>query len=150
VGNFDEHLVRNQDDELNYRMTQAGAKIYVSPRVRYVYYVRGKLKQLFRQYFQYSFWRIPVIRKHRRPTTPRQVVPPLFFLTMFILLIVGLVLRNPLVALALPAVYVGALALVGISLIPKVGFRTACLVPVAIATMHFAYALGIGYGLVAT
>ena len=58
---------------------QAGGKLFVSPRVRYVYYVRNRFAHLFRQYFQYSFWRIPVMRKHRKPTTVRQVIPLLFF-----------------------------------------------------------------------
>ena len=147
IGKFDERLIRNQDDELNYRITQAGGKIFVSPRVRYVYYVRGRIGQLFRQYFQYSFWRIPVIRKHNKPTTPRQMVPPLFFLTMFALAIAGIWLRQPWVALALPAIYASALALTAVSVIPRKGLAVACLLPVALATMHIAYALGMMYGL---
>ena len=149
VGQFDERLVRNQDDELNYRITQAGGKIYVSPKVRYVYFVRERIDQLFRQYFQYAFWRIPMIRKHRRPTTLRQVIPPLFFLSMLVLCMTGLVLRQPLVALALPAVYGVALLAVGLACVPKAGLQVASLVPVAIATLHTAYALGIAYGLCA-
>jgi succinoglycan biosynthesis protein ExoA len=146
IGKFDEGLVRTEDDEFNYRIAQAGGKIYVSPRVRYVYYVRDRLGKLFRQYFQYSFWRIPVIRKHKKPTTLRQVVPPLFFAAVFVLAILGAVLREPLVAVALPGVYLAALLLVAISVIPRHGIAVACLVPVALATIHFAYALGIAYG----
>jgi len=149
IGNFDERLVRNQDDELNYRITQAGGKIYVSPQVRYVYFVRGRIDQLFWQYFQYAFWRIPMIRKHRRPTTLRQVIPPLFFLMMLVLFITGLVLWQPLVAMALPTVYIVALLAVALSCVPKAGLKVASLVPAAIATMHIAYALGIAYGLCA-
>lgn len=147
VGNFDEHLVRNQDDEMNYRITQAGGKSYVSPRVKYVYYVRDSARKLFRQYMQYSFWRIPVMRKHKKPTTPRQLVPLVFFIAVLALLVLGIVLRQPLVALALPALYLGTLAALGTALIPKAGLKVACLVPVAIAIMHFAYAVGMAYGL---
>jgi glycosyltransferase involved in cell wall biosynthesis len=146
IGKFDESLVRTEDDEFNYRIAQAGGKVYVSPRVRYVYYVRDRLGKLFRQYVQYSFWRIPVIRKHKKPTTLRQVVPPLFFLSVIVLAAVGVWLRNPLVALALPAVYLGALVLIAVTIIPRKGLAVACLVPVALATIHFAYALGIAYG----
>ncbi len=146
IGKFDEGLVRTEDDEFNYRIAQAGGKVFISPRVRYVYYVRDKLGKLFRQYFQYSFWRIPVIRKHKKPTTLRQVVPPLFFLAMFVLVGVGLWLRQPWIALALPAVYLAALTVVAISVIPRKGLLVAALVPLAVATMHFAYALGIAYG----
>ena len=34
VGNFDEELVRNQDDEHNLRLVRGGGKIYQSPRIR--------------------------------------------------------------------------------------------------------------------
>jgi len=149
VGNFDEWLVRNQDDEWNYRVARAGGKIFISPRVHYQYFVRETPRKLFNQYFQYSFWRIPVIRKHKRPTTLRQVVPTLFFLTMFVLFVVGLLLRQPLVALGLPAVYAAVLVAIGISAIPRKGLDVATLVPVALATIHVAYALGLFYGFLA-
>lgn len=146
IGKFDEALVRTEDDEFNYRIAQAGGKIYVSPRVRYVYYVRGRLGLLFRQYFQYSFWRIPVIRKHKKPTTLRQIVPPLFFIAVAVLAVVGIIYRQPVIALALPAIYLAVLLLIAISVIPRKGIVVASLVPVALATIHFAYALGILYG----
>jgi hypothetical protein len=49
----------------------------------------------------------------------------------------------------LPAIYFSALVLVGLSVIPRAGFKVGCLVPVAIATMHVAYAFGMAYGLLA-
>ena len=146
IGKFDESLVRTEDDEFNYRIAQAGGKVYVSPRVRYVYYVRDRLGNLFHQYYQYSFWRIPVVRKHKKPTTLRQIVPPLFYLAVIVLAAAGIWLKNPWIALALPAIYAAALIAVAISVVPRKGLRVACLVPLAIATMHFAYALGIAYG----
>ena len=149
VGTFDENLVRNQDDELNYRITQAGGRSYVSPRVKYVYYVRGQLGKLFKQYFHYSFWRIPVLRKHKKPTAPRQMVPPLFFLAIIALAVVGIWTSQPLVALALPALYVAVLLAIAVAAIPRHGASVAILVPVAIATMHVAYAAGMAYGLFA-
>jgi succinoglycan biosynthesis protein ExoA len=147
VGLFDEVMVRTEDDELSYRISKAGGKTYVSPRVKYQYYVRDTPRKLFQQYLQYSFWRIPVVRKHGRPTTVRQTVPPLFFLAMFVLLAIGIWLRNPIVALALPVAYVTTLVAIGISTIPRAGFKVAALVPVALVTMHVAYAIGISYGI---
>ncbi len=149
IGMFDENLVRNQDDELNYRINQAGGKSYVSPRVKYVYYVRGRVGQLFKQYFHYSFWRIPVIRKHKKPTTLRQVVPPLFFLMMLLLAVSGIWLGQPVVALALPVAYAAALVAIAVSIVPRKGLAVAALMPLALATMHVAYAAGFFYGLFA-
>jgi succinoglycan biosynthesis protein ExoA len=150
IGIFDENLVRTEDDEFNYRIVQAGGKIFVSPRVRYIYYVRDRLDQLFRQYFQYSFWRIPVIRKHKTPTTVRQIVPVLFFTGMLMLSITGIWLRQPILTFTLPAIYAAALLLVAITVIPKNGLLVASMVPVAMAAMHISYALGIAYGAWAT
>jgi len=146
VGTLDERLVRNQDDEFYYRIRQAGGKVYISPRVRYTYFVRERMRQLFRQYFQYGFWRIPVMKKHQRPTTVRQVIPSLFYLACICLLLIGVWFRQPLIAIALPALYGAALGAVGLSVLPRVGLQVACRVPLAIATLHAGYALGLIYG----
>ena len=147
IGKFDEGLVRTEDDEFNYRIAQAGGKVYVSPRVRYVYYVRDRLGKLFRQYFQYSFWRIPVIKKHKKPTTLGRWFRPCSFWRCSCCWCVGIWLRQPWIALALPAIYLAAL----IAGRHFGRFRARAwplprLVPLAVATMHFAYALGIAYG----
>ena len=147
VGDFDERLVRNQDDEFNYRIAQAGGKVFISPRIRYTYFVRERMGQLFRQYCQYGFWRIPVMRKHRRPTTLRQLAPPLFYVALIACFLLGLWLRQPVVALTIPLAYAAALSACGLALVPRVGLAVACRVPAAIATMHAGYALGLLYGL---
>jgi glycosyltransferase involved in cell wall biosynthesis len=147
IGFFDERLVRNQDDEFNFRIRQAGGRIYVSPRVRYSYFVRERAHQLFRQYFQYGFWRIPVIEKHRRPTTLRQLAPTLFHASCVVLALLGAWWRQPLLATALPAAYATALLLVGAATARKHTLSVAVRVPLAIAAMHAGYAWGLGYGL---
>jgi succinoglycan biosynthesis protein ExoA len=147
IGAFDERLVRNQDDEFNYRIRRAGGKVYVSPRVRYAYFVRGRIGQLFKQYFQYGFWRIPVIEKHGRPTTLRQMVPTLLHGAFLLLALAGLWWRQPVLAVILPMSYAGALLLASTALIPANGARVSAGVPVAIATMHAGYGWGLAYGM---
>jgi len=147
IGMFDERLVRNQDDEFNYRIRHAGGKIYVSPRVRYSYFVREHLGQLFKQYFQYGFWRIPVVEKHGRPTTLRQMAPTLFYAVCMLLAVVGWWFGQPLLAVILPGSYAVALLLAAAATMRGNGFRVSSYVPVTIATMHAGYALGLGYGI---
>jgi GT2 family glycosyltransferase len=146
VGNFDESLVRNQDDEFNFRMTKAGGKVFISPKVKYTYFVRENIRQLFRQYFQYGFWRIPVIKKHKQPTTLRQTIPMLFYLGSFLLFLISIVLKQLIIAFALPLVYFFALLVCAIQVLPNVGVKIACRVPLAIATLHTGYAFGMMYG----
>jgi len=142
VGFYDESLVRNQDDEFYFRVLQAGGKFFITPKIRYVYFVRGRVSNLFWQYFQYSFWRIPIIRKHGRPTTLRQVLPTLFWLLMLVLACTGLILGNYLLAVGLPVLYVLTLAAIGFFESRVYGLRVGILMPVAMIVMHCAYATG--------
>ena len=77
-GYLDEELVRNQDDEYNYRLLKAGGKILLASDIRSRYYSRGTLRSLWRQYFQYGYWKVRVLQKHPRQMRARQFVPPLF------------------------------------------------------------------------
>ncbi|MBN1318610.1 MAG: glycosyltransferase family 2 protein, partial [Anaerolineales bacterium] len=60
IGCFDKEMVRNQDDEFNYRLRKAGGRILLSPGIRSVYYTRDSPSKLWRQYFQYGFWKVRV------------------------------------------------------------------------------------------
>lgn len=77
AGLFDEGLVRNQDDDLNFRLRQLGGKILLCSKIFAEYFVRDRLLQLFKQYEQYGYWKVFVGRKHSALTNLRQLVPPL-------------------------------------------------------------------------
>jgi len=149
VGLFDENLVRNQDDDFNYRVARGGGKIFISPRARCTYYVRETPSQLFWQYCQYGYWRVAVLRKHRLPASIRQIVPVVFFSLMLIVFAVGLCLPGQwrLVAAVLPLVYVSMLFVTGVGVVAKKGVLVGLLFPIAAATMHSAYAAGCVWGI---
>lgn len=142
VGWFDERLVRNQDDEFNYRVVQAGWRILLSPRIRSRYHVRASYRHLFRQYWQYGFWKVYVNRLHKHITTLRQLVPALW--------VAGLV-AGALVAWLHPMLALLYLAGVSLYLLAALVSATrAAVVPgdipgvlLAFFTLHFAY--GVGY-----
>jgi GT2 family glycosyltransferase len=75
IGLFDETLARNQDDELNLRIRLAGGIVWHYPSIISWYSPRSTLGGLFRQYFQYGFWRVAVLRKHRGKGSLRHFVP---------------------------------------------------------------------------
>ncbi|MGB0424234.1 MAG: glycosyltransferase family 2 protein [Flavobacteriales bacterium] len=80
IGLFDTDLVRNQDDEMNFRITNSGYKIWFSPKVESKYYVRASVSKLKKQYQQYGYWKVYVNQKHKAITTIRQLIPLLFVL----------------------------------------------------------------------
>ena len=78
LGLFDEGFVRNQDDELNLRTTRRGGKIWQTPRIRSWYSPRASLIALARQYGQYGYWKVQVMKKHRIPASWRHLAPGSF------------------------------------------------------------------------
>lgn len=84
IGLFDESLIRNQDDELSFRLTKNNYKIYTTSKTSSYYLVRSTINKVFKQFFQYGYWKVFVMKKHYTLTTLRQVFPALFII--FILL----------------------------------------------------------------
>lgn len=147
IGFFDEQLIRNQDDDFNFRVTQAGGKIWFEASISLKYYVRGNFSGLYRQFYQYGYWKVFVNQKHKSVTTMRQLVPPAFVLFLFLapllMLLGSFFLWGTLTVLAfylLLAVYFGARK--GDSFSEKTGiFQT-------FPILHFSYGLGYLYGMI--
>ncbi|MFL2571149.1 MAG: glycosyltransferase family 2 protein [Parvicellaceae bacterium] len=89
VGYFDQELARNQDDEFNFRLIKNNYKIYLSKKIISSYYVRASFQKLFKQYYQYGFWKVYVNKKHRTITTLRQLIPSLLISSLSIGLILS-------------------------------------------------------------
>jgi glycosyltransferase involved in cell wall biosynthesis len=78
IGLYDTGQRTNEDAELNLRLLEAGRKIYLDHNLRVAYFPRRTFSALARQYFAYGRGRARTTRKHRRMTSWRQVVPPVF------------------------------------------------------------------------
>ena len=148
LGGFDEELIRNQDDEFNFRLAHAGYKIWLDPSIHSVYYSRGDFKRLWKQYFQYGFWKVRVMQKHPRQMSWRQFAPP----TLVVSLLAGTVLALVnslflyLLMLSLGTYLIG---IIGASILvgARNGWKYVTLLPVAFSTLHFAYGFGFLLGL---
>lgn len=148
-GGFDESLARNQDDEHNLRLVRGGGRVWQSSRIRSTYHPRASLLQVFRQYFQYGYWKPFVIRKHRQAASSRHLVPAAF-VGALVLLSVTTLLGVPAWPLAtLLLLYLGAVGImtIGVALSAKVGIGALARVPMVIAAYHFGYGLGSLLGL---
>jgi len=147
IGYFDEELVRNQDDEFNLRIILAGGKIWMSKSIRSTYFSRGSLRKLWRQYFQYGFWRIRTLQKHRRPATLRQLAPLFFVLSLLLLGLAGVLWEPCLILLAAEAIlYLLGLAAGALDVGRRSGWRFVPIAPLVFAILHFAYGLGSLWG----
>jgi glycosyltransferase involved in cell wall biosynthesis len=148
IGVFDEELVRNQDDEFNLRIIQAGGKIWMSKDIQSTYYSRASLGKLWRQYFQYGLWRIRTLQKHKKPASLRQLVPLLFILSLFSLGLVGLVWKPLWIVLTAEVIlYLLALGIGTLDVGRTSGWRYAPVALVIFVILHFAYGFGSLWGL---
>ncbi|MEP6914026.1 MAG: glycosyltransferase family 2 protein [Acidobacteriota bacterium] len=148
AGPFDEDLVRNQDDEYNYRLRKLGARILLASDVKSDYYSRTSLRSLWRQYFQYGFYKVRVMQKHVRQMQPRQFVPAAFVIA----LLAGALLApfNATVRglwLAVVVTYAAATVAASIVTVGKSGSSNVGLVAVAFPILHISYGLGFLTGL---
>jgi succinoglycan biosynthesis protein ExoA len=144
IGLLDEELVRNQDDELHYRMNAAGYRILMVPEMQCVYYVRNSLPSLYSQYYQYGLYKPLVLKKVRQGIRFRHLVPPMFclyILSLPLALFTWLWLL-PLALYILLMVFIAARA-TGLSL------RQRIIAMAAFPTLHFSYGFGFLRGLIA-
>ncbi len=149
IGLFDESLLTNEDYEFNTRIRQQGGKIWFDPQIRSVYYARSNLKDLAKQYWRYGFWKLQMLRRYPNTLRWRQALPPLFIVTLLLLM-----LLSPFFVLALWAlitvlgVYIFILLLAGVQLGIKYKAMALCAgAPLAIAVMHFSWGAGFLWGL---
>ena len=147
VGLFDEELVRNQDDELSYRIRKAGGRIIVSPAMRSRYQNRQSWRKLVRQFYEYGLWKTRVLQKHPRQMSVRHYVPPGFDAAVLAGLASGLLFgaTGPVVSVAALGVYAAAMALVAIRE-ARAGARARYWL--ALVLIHHAWALGFLTGMV--
>lgn len=146
IGGFDEELVRNQDDEFNFRLVQAGGTIWLDPEIRSTYFSRTGFRALWKQYFAYGLYKVRVAQKRGGLASWRHGVPALFVLGLTASAIVSLVSSDPswvgvpLLAYAVASAIASVRAARG-------RWRLLPLLPPAFFTLHFAYGLGFLVGL---
>jgi len=150
IGGLDEEMIRNQDDEFNYRLREYGGEIYSTPKIRSFYYSRATLGGLWKQYFQYGFYKVRVLQKHPRQMSLRQFVPPLFVLALLFSSLLSILPATRSLSLVVPAAYL--LANLAASLMTayknKILFRPSFFIlPIAFAILHISYGLGFLAGL---
>ncbi|MBM3294473.1 MAG: glycosyltransferase family 2 protein [Candidatus Aminicenantes bacterium] len=116
VGPYDPKAHPNEDSELNIRIAKSGRKIWLDGSLKVLYFPRASFGKLFRQYFKYGRGRCYTTLKHRRFTSPRQILPPFFVLGLAAAL--ALAPFFP-VALAFPGAY--GLAILGVAFLSRPG-----------------------------
>lgn len=145
VGGYDEGFSHNEDAELDVRLVQAGARLWLEPSAAIVYFPRQSAAALWRQYRGYGRGRARTVAKHGIRLKRRQLLP-LCVAPAVATAVIGAglaVLWPPAAVLLLPALVWMAVCL-GYGLLLGLIARSACAgaAGVAAMVMHLAWSLG--------
>ena len=139
VGGYDETFSHNEDAEYDERVIQAGGRIFLDATIRKIYFPRGSVAALARQYYNYGKGRARTVFKHGQRPKVRQMLPVLALLGSLIGLVAA-PFYSP--AILLPAGYLTIL--VSASVFIGVAKKSVCglLAGLASGTMHMSWAAG--------
>jgi glycosyltransferase involved in cell wall biosynthesis len=148
IGLFDEELIRNQDDEFNFRLITRGGRVLLLPDVFCRYFARRSLSQLARMYYQYGYFKPLVARKVGRVMTARQLIPALLVAALVSSAVLSPWLPAAGVVCSLVVVTYGLVVLVcSLGALPSHGLRCAWALGAVFPILHFSYGLGFLLGI---
>ena len=81
-GGYDERLVRNQDNELNYRIRKNGGKIFLSDDIHFSYYCRDSVKGISDMAKKNGMWNVITMKLCPGAMGMRHFVPLVFVLSI--------------------------------------------------------------------
>jgi succinoglycan biosynthesis protein ExoA len=147
LGGYDEHFVRAQDWELNYRIRAAGELIWFTPDLSVTYRPRPSLAALARQFFRSGMWRREVIRRYRHTANVRYLAPPLVTTALVVGTAAGVAaLLGAPGWLALgwlaPGLYALGVIAAGTAIGRGLPLRARAWLPAVLATMHVTWGAG--------
>ena len=90
-GGYDERLVRNQDNEMNYRIRKNGGKIYLADDIHLSYYCRNSIKGISDMAKKNGMWNIITMKLCPGSMGLRHFIPFLFVTSILGLGILGLI-----------------------------------------------------------
>ena len=145
---FDEEFVRNQDDELSYRLLDDGGRIVCDPAIESSYRSRSTLRDLWRQYFDYGTWKVRVLQAHPRQARVRHLVPLALVTTIGSGALLGIVSRRARAAVAFElGLYAAATAAAAVRYRDRDRPASAVLLATTYPIVHLAYGTGMLRGL---
>jgi len=148
IGFFEDKFSISEDAEINWRIRQAGYKIFFSPKIKSYYYPRKSILKFIKQIFRYGILRVNVVKKHFDAIRFFHLIPPIFVLTIILMIILvltgNLKIEIPLIVLAV--YFLTSILSSAVKLIPDKLIYIP-LVPLLVFLMHFFWGLGFLVGL---
>ena len=145
VGGYDEHFLRAQDWELNFRLRERGYQVWFDPAIATRYHPRDSWSSFARQQFRTGGWRRRVIAAHPQTWSLRYLAPPAAVVAIdagITLGAFGFVVPVLFLGLLVPALYIAGVSVIGLLDARDLPWKTRIRVPLAMAIMHMSWGWG--------
>ena len=151
VGLYNEALVRTEDNDMSYRIREAGFEIVSDPSIRSVQYMRSSLFRMLKQKFGNGYWIGRTLYVQPRCVRPYHLVPFAFVCGVIAMLALGvLVSWVPFLACAVAYLLLCAGLSVRAATQTPAEERNITMValPLVFALIHLSYGVGTAAGIV--
>lgn len=149
LGGFNEALLANEDYDFNYRTRKSGGKVLLDNEAHSDYFARSSLGELAKQYFRYGSWKARMVKLHPESIKLRQLIPPLFVLSLPVLAVLSLLF--PVVGWLLLALVIFYLVVIVSGALQSASraqeLKLALYLPVIFVVIHFCWGTGFVVGL---
>ncbi|MCQ4023185.1 MULTISPECIES: glycosyltransferase family 2 protein [unclassified Ruminococcus] len=147
VGGFNEQLGRTEDNEMHYRIRQAGYKICCDPRIKSYQYIRSSLSKMIKQKFGNGFWVALTLGVCPKCISIFHFAPLCLLLAILVLGIIALLgFSMPLIALLCVYALFDLLITVG-AFFSETKYPHFLLLPLIFPILHLSYGVGSVLGL---
>lgn len=92
-GGYDERLIRNQDNEMNYRIRKNGGKIYLADDIHLSYYCRDSVQGISNMAMKNGMWNVITMKLCPGAMGLRHFIPLMFVLSIIGLGVLGFIFR---------------------------------------------------------
>lgn len=149
VGLFDERLGRTEDNEMHYRITQAGYKICYTPTIISYQNIRSSWRGMIKQKFGNGYWVGLTTGICRQCFSLYHFVPLCFVLAVFVTLILAIMNITSLALIILLTVYMLINCIMSVaSVIKEKKHWQYIMLPFIFLSLHLSYGIGTVVGLI--
>lgn len=142
IGPYDESLGRNEDNELNARIRNAGGRVFLAPSLAFKYFPPSTLAKLLEQTYRSATWHLFTLFRYKGAMGARHLIPALFVVALAALAILSLL--NPVFSYGLAGIAILYILCAGYFVVRhsrQCSVSLKLLMPLAFSAFHLTYGL---------
>lgn len=148
IGKYDERLTRTEDNDIHYRIRQAGFDIHFHPDIVSYQHTRNSLKKMIKQKYLNGFWIGRTMYINPRCFSLYHFVPMIFVLGILLATVLYIANMPLLGNIMWLSYWILNIAMAVFAFIKDKGNRTYITLPMIFFVLHLAYGIGTLSGIV--